>query len=647
LNLFKNEKYIINVVKYGAIVSIVIFTFIITQIFIYQKNSELDSDLKILEEHYLTRNEISVENLVNKIYKLIELEKEFGKNDFDDEIKEEVEQAYSIAMSIYNEDIKKPNYSKEKTLDSIKSALRAIRFKNNGYLFLYEMQGKSILNTEFSNIEGKNLWNYKDSRGTLILQEMNKILNTKNETAYEWYWKKNISDEMEYKKIGYFKKFEPFNMFIGSGYYEKDFYEQNQKKILKKLNSFELKKPEHIFIYDLNGLCLVNPKKELIGVNRYDVKNENGEYSIRESLDFVQKNKEGFIKYTSSVKVIENLKSNNKISFVKLYEDFGWMIGSGFYLEELSNQIKEKKKILVLSNEKAIRNISLIALVVSSIMILISFYFSKIIKDIFSRYKSNIKIEMNKSIEKEKLLVQQSKMSMMGEMIGSIAHQWKQPLSIISMSNGLLKLNREIKDFSAPKEIDDSISNIDNAIKHLSQTIDDFRNFFNPNKEKCFYKISEAFEDTLKLIDSQFRNNNIEIIKDINEVELFGSKNELLQTLINLLKNAKEALIINTNLEKKYIFISAYKENDELVIKIKDNANGIPNNLINNIFDPYFTTKEKTGGTGIGLYMCKQIIEGNMKGKIQVSNIEYSYENETFHGAEFLIRFSLNLKNII
>jgi signal transduction histidine kinase len=236
-------------------------------------------------------------------------------------------------------------------------------------------------------------------------------------------------------------------------------------------------------------------------------------------------------------------------------------------------------------------------------------------------------------------------MSMMGEMIGSIAHQWKQPISIISMSNNLLKLNREVKDFSTPKEIDNAMDNIDNSIHHLSQTIDDFRNFFNPTKEKCVYKISEALEDTLKLIDSQFKNNNIKIIKDINEVELFGSKNELLQTLINLLKNAKDALLINTDLEKKYIFVSTYKEDNHLVIKIKDNANGIPIDIINNVFNPYFTTKEKTGGTGIGLYMCKQIIEGNMKGKIEVSNIEYIYEDKIYFGAEFVIKISLDSKD--
>jgi signal transduction histidine kinase len=554
LNLVNNEKYIINVIKYGAIASIIIVALIITQMFIYQKNNELNSDIKVLEENYLIQNKILVENLVNKFYKLIELEKEFKRNDFNNEIKQEVEQAYSIAMTIYNENIKKPNYSKEKTINSIKSALRVIRFNNNsGYFFLYEMQGKNILNTEFPNIEDTNLWNYKDARGTLILQEMNKILSTKNETTYEWYWKKDITDEKEYKKIGFFKKFEPFDMFIGAGYYEKEFNEQIQKRILIKLNSFQLKKPEHIFIYDLNGLSLINPIKELIGTNRYDIKNDKGEYPLRKLLDFTVKNKEGFIEYKSSVKLNENLKSSNKTSFLKLYEDFGWMIGS-------------------------------------------------------------------------------------------IAHQWKQPLSIISMSNGLLKINREIKDFSTPKEIDKAMNNIDNSIQHLSQTIDDFRNFFNPNKEKCIYKISEALKDTLKLIDSQFKNNNIEIIKDINEVELFGSKNELLQTLINLLKNAKEALLINTNLEKKYIFISTYKEDNQLVIKIKDNANGIPIDIINNVFNPYFTTKEKAGGTGIGLYMCKQIIEGNMKGKIEVSNIEYIYENKTYFGAEFVIKISLDLE---
>ena len=643
MNLLNKESYIIKLIQFGAIVSIIIISIFITQIFIQEKQNTLDSDIKKMEENFLSSNKTVVENLVNKIYNLIELEKKFEKDDFDLEAKEEVYQAYSIVMNIYNEKIKEDNYSEEKTIESIKKALREIRFNNDGYLFIYTMEGKNILNGEFPNLEGKNLWEYTDSKGTFIAKEMSEILKSKDETFYEWYWKESSNDETEYKKIGFFKKIPTLNMYIGTGYYEKNFKEQTQKRILKKLNNFKLKAPEYIFIYDLNGISLVNPKKELLGTNRYNIQSEDGQFNLRNMIQFSIENKEGFIRYNSTIKLNDSLTSNDKISFIKLYEDWNWIIGSGFYLEELNNNIKEKKEALILSNNKTINNIILIAIVVTFFMIIISFYLSKTINNIFFNYKKRIDLEVNNLLEKEKILIQQSKMATMGEMIASIAHQWKQPLSIISMSNGLLKINSEIKDFSTPQDITNAIKNIDHSVHNLSQTIDDFKNFFNPNKEKVVFSILDAFKDTFKLINSQFKNNDIEIVQNIKEIELLGYKNELLQVLINLLKNSKEELIKKPNSMKKYIFISVDKNENKIIIKIKDNADGIPSDIINKVFNAYFTTKEKCGGTGIGLYICKQIIETSMQGEISVSNVKYEYEGQNYVGAEFEIIFPIRL----
>ena len=643
MNLLNKESYIIKLIQFGAIVSIIIISIFITQIFIQEKQNTLDSDIKKMEENFLSSNKTVVENLVNKIYNLIELEKKFEKDDFDLEAKEEVYQAYSIVMNIYNEKIKEDNYSEEKTIESIKKALREIRFNNDGYLFIYTMEGKNILNGEFPNLEGKNLWEYTDSKGTFIAKEMSEILKSKDETFYEWYWKESSNDETEYKKIGFFKKIPTLNMYIGTGYYEKNFKEQTQKRILKKLNNLKVKAPEYIFIYDLNGISLVNPKKELLGTNRYNIQSEDGQFNLRNMIQFSIENKEGFIRYNSTIKLNDSLTSNDKISFIKLYEDWNWIIGSGFYLEELNNNIKEKKEALILSNNKTINNIILIAIVVTFFMIIISFYLSKTINNIFFNYKKRIDLEVNNLLEKEKILIQQSKMATMGEMIASIAHQWKQPLSIISMSNGLLKINSEIKDFSTPQEITNAIKNIDHSVHNLSQTIDDFKNFFNPNKEKVVFSILDAFKDTFKLINSQFKNNDIEIVQNIKKIELLGYKNELLQVLINLLKNSNEELIKKPNSMKKYIFISVDKNENKIIIKIKDNADGIPSDIINKVFNAYFTTKEKCGGTGIGLYICKQIIETSMQGEISVSNVKYEYEGQNYVGAEFEIIFPIRL----
>ena len=231
-------------------------------------------------------------------------------------------------------------------------------------------------------------------------------------------------------------------------------------------------------------------------------------------------------------------------------------------------------------------------------------------------------------------------MATMGEMLGNIAHQWKQPLSLIAMSNTLIKLNQDNKDFSSENELKEAVKNIDISVKNLSQTIDDFRDFFKPEKEKSKFKLEELFEKTYELISSQFKNNNIQIIKEIENIELYGRSNELSQVLINIIKNAKDELIKIKNNDRRLIFINMYKKDSKAIIKIKDNAGGINKDIINKIFDAYFTTKEQTDGTGIGLYMSKQIIQ-EMNGKIEVSNEKYKYEDVEYLGAQFTIYLDL------
>ena len=258
----------------------------------------------------------------------------------------------------------------------------------------------------------------------------------------------------------------------------------------------------------------------------------------------------------------------------------------------------------------------------------------------FENYEKDIRDQTSKLIEKENLLIQQSKMATMGEMIGNIAHQWKQPLSLISTSNGMLKLNKEYKNFSE-KQLDEAIENIDNSVQNLSETIDDFRNFFNPNKSLSHFKIEHSFDKTFKLIDSQFKNNNIEIIKDVEDIDLYSYENELLQVLINIIKNAKEQLEKLKNDRIKILQISAKKENNTLIIKLIDNGGGIKEENLDKIFDNHFTTKKEEGGSGIGLYMSKQIIQNSLQGEITAYNTVFEYKKYNFKGACFQIKLPL------
>ena len=257
-------------------------------------------------------------------------------------------------------------------------------------------------------------------------------------------------------------------------------------------------------------------------------------------------------------------------------------------------------------------------------------------EEITQKIKDDILIQ-----EKQILLLQQSKMASMGEMLGNIAHQWRQPLSVISVASSGLKMQHEMK-ILTDKRLVELIDGISKATKYLSTTIDDFSNFFKPNKEKTISSTTNLIEKTLNIIDAQFKSSKVEIVKNIEEIEFLSYQNELVQVLINILNNARDQLI-KEDIQRKLIFINISKNENKLIIKIKDNANGIDPSIINKIFEPYFSTKDKSIGTGIGLYMSREIIIKHMKGEFFVKNDDFEYEHKKYRGAEFHI--ILNIEN--
>ncbi|KJR41625.1 PAS sensor protein [Candidatus Magnetoovum chiemensis] len=264
------------------------------------------------------------------------------------------------------------------------------------------------------------------------------------------------------------------------------------------------------------------------------------------------------------------------------------------------------------------------------------------LRELNMNLEKKVKQEIEKRRQKEQLLLQQSKMAAMGEMIGAIAHQWRQPL------NSLAIIVQDIEDAYEYGELNkeylsDTVVKSMNQIKFMSKTIDDFRNFFIPSKEKSLFNVKDAIENVISIVNPQLKNNDIAIniqCDDINEDLLIvsGFPNEFKQVIINLINNAKDAILDKTtkvHIKNYYgrITIKILIEHDNVVINVIDNAGGIGENIIERIFEPYFTTKEESKGTGIGLYMSKTIVEKNMGGKLFVENIK--------NGASFYIKLPI------
>ncbi|MEA3290227.1 MAG: ATP-binding protein [Campylobacterota bacterium] len=255
------------------------------------------------------------------------------------------------------------------------------------------------------------------------------------------------------------------------------------------------------------------------------------------------------------------------------------------------------------------------------------------------KLEDEVKKRTQELLEKEKILSQQSKMAAMGEMLENIAHQWRQPLSIISTASTGIKMQKEYG-ISDEKEEIEALDNITESSQYLSKTIDDFRNFFKTDKKSHPFDPSVVYTKTFNILSSKFKNSGITIIEDISKVEVIGFGSEISQVIMNLLNNAYD-ILTEKDIDEKLIFVNIYKKYDFAIIEIKDNAGGVPEDIIDSVFDPYFTTKHKAQGTGIGLYMCKQMIENHMKGTIEVVNEEYLYKDKKYKGASFRITLPL------
>jgi signal transduction histidine kinase/ABC-type nitrate/sulfonate/bicarbonate transport system substrate-binding protein len=258
---------------------------------------------------------------------------------------------------------------------------------------------------------------------------------------------------------------------------------------------------------------------------------------------------------------------------------------------------------------------------------------TKELEELNLELEQKVQSQVEELRNKELALMEQSKMAQMGEMIANIAHQWRQPLSTISVSSSSMKLQKLTENLSD----DDFYKHVDmitNTTQFLSETINNFRDFLKDNKEKFTFDLQEHIDKTLNIVSSTLSNNNIKLLKEYSDckINIHSIPGEITQVILNIINNAKDVLL-EKDIDDKWIKITAKKQDDKAVLIIEDNGGGIPNDIINKIFDPYFTTKHKSQGTGLGLHMSYKIITSSLDGKIYVKNSD--------NGAQFFIELTL------
>jgi len=305
--------------------------------------------------------------------------------------------------------------------------------------------------------------------------------------------------------------------------------------------------------------------------------------------------------------------------------------------ETIDILIEEKTKEHEIYQKKFTDFMMVLTIAIIIFMALFSLLMISIINDVVKKYKQQVETEekklqnLNKNLaskvaigieegkRKDKAILQQSKLARMGSMISMIAHQWRQPLT--ELSGVLMELEtatrfKKVTD----KHILNSIERSDKMIEFMSNTIDDFRNFFKPDKKKEQFSILDSCQKAINLINASLDDSNIKLVVDVkNDKEINGYPTEYSQVILNLLMNARD-ILVEKRVENPQITITIDTKGILSIVELKDNAGGIKYEHFDLIFDPYFSTKESSKGTGLGLYISKLIIERNMGGELSVSN---------------------------
>ncbi|WP_415397564.1 cache domain-containing protein [Sulfurimonas sp. CS5] len=605
-----NEKriipYLIVVVPLALVLTA---SFFITTFYIEKVNAYFhhikERSIKEHIESKKAKSEIWVEQL-NLLF-------DYKNNRVDEDIKAQlqtrVDMAYKSARYIYEKyEEKKGKYEiKERIVDALNQMTYSTK---KDYIFIADFSGNTILSRS-SLLNQKNISAYADVDGrSIILEEIQKVRK-----SGEGFLESNFYAGAG-KQIILVKDLDMYNWYIGSSTNVLQKREALKSILLGMVQSIPMDSADFMGLYDDRKPIFISKKMQI--------------YLGDESLKVISEN-------LSKEPTWYKDKLDGYYYYSKYYEPLDWHLIYGFDISKMS--IKELKKQTELE-EMLDRELEFIIKASASIVIFIvilSLLLSRKINKIFSQYQLEVQKrtdeleKLNESLEqrvidglkahrqKDKMLIQQSKMAEMGDMLSMIAHQWRQPLN--QMSYLFMNIDSAYEYKELTKEyLDDKLKEGNTLLEFMSVTIDDFRNYFRPDKSKEFVLVSDVVTTSVSLMQKSLEVSGVEV-----EIESYGRdlthiyKNEFIQVMLNLIKNAKD-ILVDKKIKNPKIIITSRCEKEKLIVEVCDNGGGVDKKIIDKIFDPYFSTKDNQSGTGLGLYMSKMIIEEHLNGKLSVNN---------------------------
>lgn len=595
------EKNIPKLIIFAPIVTILILSTMILYSLIVIQENHLEKEVVKIEKDYISDQKKLLEEEIEAIYKYINFHKENTINIVKNDLSKEMETFY---RRIKNKNIDVNEYLK--LIDG--------SFKIDSDFIIYDVP-KDLL------IKNEDVFFNKDEI-TAIINDIKK--------------EKIHSVLKEQTNLYYFQYFEEENIIITI---KRDVFKDIdtlKNTVARWVENLRIGKDNYFFIYSTTNVLLSHPfRQNEIGQDDTFMQDGDDPELIQKFVKAAIKNPKGtFVKYYWH-KPYQTQKIKKR-TFVKLYEEWNWVLCAGVYADDIEKVIAYKKEQLETTILDYIRTITVISLLLILISSYIAIEISRKINSAFSNYQQKVKNredelkELNQGLnnkievaiedaqEKDRAMLHQSRLARMGTLLNMISHQWRQPVSQIAGILMELESVAEVKKVKR-KYLLSSIQEATSILEHMSLTIEDFKKFFRPEKEKEDFYISKACEDARALIKDTYSNEKIEL--DFNVIEdkkISGYRREYSQVILNLFINAKDELLSKEIKNKKVDLTINVIDNKSIVI-VKDNAGGIKMDNTEMIFEPYFSTK-KSQGTGLGLYMSKMIIEKHMEGDLSVIN---------------------------